>query len=165
MSNVLHFQGERAFFSRNTPARLQVLLDHALAADDVLSRERSLLNARKDWPNEPDAHISLYKFYFVEAQYQKAEAAVWSALKCAAAGIGCNRNYRRLSADSADWGKREGSERFYLFSLKALGVCRLRRGRVRAAYAVLKKLNELDAYDEIGGNAFFNIASSFFFED
>ena len=165
MTNVLQFKEPRAFFSRNTPERLQIILDKALSSDDLCEKESSLLNARNKWPGEPDSHISLYKFYFVDAQYNKAEAAVWAALRQASGIAGFNRNYRRLNSQSADWSKHEGAERFYLFSLKALGVCRLRRGRVLAAYSVLKKLCELDEYDEIGGSAYFKIASSFFNDD
>jgi Flp pilus assembly protein TadD len=51
--------------------------------------------------------------------------------------------------------------RVYLFSLKALGVVRLRRGRVADAERVLTKLLELDPQDEIGGRNFLDIATSF----
>ncbi|TVZ38831.1 hypothetical protein P886_3214 [Alteromonadaceae bacterium 2753L.S.0a.02] len=161
-TNVVAFRDERAFFSPTTPAHLQLVLDEALAAGDFAKREETLLTARSRWPDEPDTHISLYKFYFVAAEYAKAEAAVWGALKRAAELAGFNRNYRRLTPESADWSKRSGAERLYLFSLKALGVCRLRRGRVLAAHSVLNKLCELDVSDEIGGHSYFSIAASFF---
>lgn len=162
MASILAFRNERAYFSPTTPAQLQLLLDDALTAGNLTKREATLLRARERWPDEPDTHISLYKFYFIAAEYAKAEAAVWGALRQAAELAGFTKNYRRLTVDSADWSKRSGAERLYLFSLKALGVCRLRRGRVLAAYSVLKKLCELDASDEIGGHAYFDIAASFF---
>lgn len=164
-ASVLAFRDERAFFSPSTPAQLQLVLDQALASGDFPQREATLLKARLAWPDEPDTHIALYKFYFVAAEYNKAEAAVWGAMRQAAKLAGFDRNYRRLNNDSAAWHKKAGAERLYLFSLKALGVCRLRRGRVLAAYSVLKKLLELDTNDEIGGYAYFTIASSFFDED
>lgn len=161
MAEVLLFAGERAFFSEHTPHKLRYLLNRALCAATPDGVEALLLEARRRWPEEPDAHIGLYKFYFVRARYQDAEAAVWAALRAAAAAGGFDRNYRRLHPGSADWSQRQGGERLYLFSLKALGVIRLRRARVTQARCVLEKLLELDPVDEIGGGAFLQIARSF----
>lgn len=162
MAEVLQFRSDRAYFSQRPPEKLHRMLDIALEATDPATTEYTLVHARSRWPNEPDAHIALYKFYFVAAQYEKAERSVWVALKRAAAMGGFDRNYRRLTPASAEWEKRGGPERFYLFSMKALGVCRLRRGRVHMAYSVLQKLHELDISDEIGGAAYLQIAASFF---
>lgn len=161
MAEVLLFAPERAFFSDNTPQKLRYLLNHALCAATPDGVEALLLEARRRWPQEPDAHIGLYKFYFVSRRYQEAEAAVWMALREAAGVAGFDRNYRRLHAASADWSRRQGGERLYLFSLKALGVIRLRRAKVDMARCVLEKLLELDPVDEIGGGAFLQIARSF----
>ncbi|MCM2321029.1 hypothetical protein SAMN05216229_11110 [Geopseudomonas sagittaria] len=165
MAEVLLFASERAFFSERTPLKLRYLLNHALCAATPDGVEALLLEARRRWPEEPDAHIGLYKFYFVRARYQDAEAAVWAALRAAAAVAGFDRNYRRLHPGSADWSQRQGGERLYLFSLKALGVIRLRRARVAMARCVLEKLLELDPVDEIGGGAFLQIARSFSEDD
>lgn len=165
MAEVLLFAGDRAFFSERTPHKLRYLLNHALCAATPDGVEALLLEARRRWPEEPDAHIGLYKFYFVRARYQDAEAAVWAALRAAAAVAGFDRNYRRLHPDSADWSQRQGGERLYLFSLKALGVIRLRRAKVAMARCVLEKLLELDPVDEIGGGAFLQIARSFSEDD
>lgn len=161
MAEVLLFAPERAFFSASTPQKLRSLLNHALCAATPDGVEALLLEARRRWPQEPDAHIALYKFYFVSRRYAEAEAAVWLALREAAQLAGFDRNYRRLQPRSADWSRRQGAERLYLFSLKALGVIRLRRGRVAQARRVLEKLLELDPVDEIGGGAFLHIARSF----
>ncbi len=165
MSNLLQFSSESAYFSQSLPPSLKALLDKALQVKDTNKREDLLLQARENWVGQIDVHISLYKFYFVQARYDQAEAAVWASLVQAAKQIGCTRNYRRLSKKSADWQLKNGPERLYLFSLKALGVCRLRRGRVLAAKTVLAKLRELDTHDEIGGLAFYEIACSFFSDE
>lgn len=161
MAEVLPFGAARAFFSDTTPPKLRQLLNQALDSSDPQQTERCLLQARREWPDAPDAHISLYKFYFVARQYEQAEAAVWSALRSAASQLDVTRNYRRLTPASADWTQATGPERLYLFSLKALGVIRLRRARVFQARTVLSKLLELDPHDEIGGGAFWQIACSF----
>lgn len=162
MSEVLLFDSGRAFFSGDTPAALRYLLNNALCADDPQTIEALLLEARARWPEQPDAHIGLYKFYFVSRRYREAEAAVWLALRAAAQHGGFDRNYRRLHARSADWSRQQGPERLFLFSLKALGVIRLRREKVVQARCVLEKLHGLDPCDEIGGAAFLQIARSFF---
>lgn len=161
MAKVLPFTEERAFFSDQTPEPLRLLLNNALMSSNAGEVEPMLLEARQHWPLEPDTHIALYKFYFVNRRYAEAEIAVWRALRTAAALVGFDRNYRRLTKHSADWARHQGPERLYLFSLKALGVIRLRRGRILAARTVLEKLLELDPVDEIGGGAFLSIARSF----
>lgn len=161
MAEVLQLAPERAYFSERTPHRLRGLLDQALVAATPAGVEALLLEARRRWPQEPDAHIGLYKFYFVSQRYREAEAAVWQALREAAQGAGISRNYRRQHPASADWSQRQGPLRLYLFSLKALGVIRLRRGRVAQAERALAKLLQLDPNDEIGGGAFLQIARSF----
>lgn len=161
MADVLLFGSGRAFFSESPPQELRYLLNSALCAERPEAVEALLLEARRRWPEEPDAHIGLYKFYFIATRYAAAEAAVWAALRAAAAAAGFDRNYRRLGPGSADWSRRQGAERLYLFSLKALGVIRLRRARVEQARRVLEKLLELDPADEIGGGAFLHIARSF----
>jgi len=161
MGDVVLFSGDRSFFSDSAPEQLRYLINAAFCAPDAASMESLLLQARRHWPQEADAHIALYKFYFVSVRYHEAEAAVWQALRAAARRAGFNRNYRRLVCNSADWSRRTGPERFFLFSMKALGVIRLRRNKVIAARSVLEKLAELDPHDEIGGGAFLQIARAF----
>ncbi len=161
MGEVLLFDDGRSYFSANPPEALRYLLNSALASPAPEQTEALLLKARERWPDEADAHIALYKFYFVAARYPDAEATAWGALRKAAQLAGFTRNYRRLSQLSADWVQRGGPVRLYLFSMKALGVIRLRRGKVSAARRVLEKLLELDPTDEIGGGAFLQIARSF----
>ncbi|SMF28582.1 hypothetical protein SAMN02745866_01840 [Alteromonadaceae bacterium Bs31] len=147
---------ESVFFSPKPPMALGMVLEQARITENIERREVALLAARERWPHEPDSHIALYKFYFISGRYAKAEAAVWAVLRCAANLLGINRNYRLLSLKTApsraqggkvsviqagaiSWRKKYGPARLYLFSLKALGVCRLRRGRVLAAHCAFKK--------------------------
>jgi len=165
MGEVLLFADDRQYFSDNSPAPLRYVLMNALQAPELHTMENLLLQAREKWPNYADAHIALYKFYFVNKRYAEAERAVWNALRIAADEAGFTRNYRRLTPASSNWEIRHGPVRLYLFSLKALGVIRLRRAKVKLAKTVLQKLLELDPVDEIGGGAFLSIARSFDEED
>ncbi len=165
MAEIVLFDGGRDFFSSHAPQPLRYLLHSATLSENATQTETLLLEARSRWPFESDAHIALYKFYFVTGRYIEAERTVWRSLCAAATCAKITRNYRRLSAHSADWKTREGPTRWYLFNLKALGVVRLRRERAYEAQRVLQKLLELDPNDEIGGGAFLQIARAVTGED
>ncbi len=159
MAEVLLFDNGRSFFTGgDAPQPLRFLLHSATQSTDAATTERLLLEARERWPQHADGHLALYKFYFVAARYVDAERAVWRSLREAAALGGFHYRYRRLDRDSADWSRRDGAPRWYLFNLKALGVIRLRRARAAASQRVLEKLLELDPVDEIGGGSFLLIA-------
>jgi len=86
MGEVLLLEPERAFFSDRTPTGLRYLLNSARGLEHPAAVEALLLEARQRWREEPDAHVGLYKFYFLQARYAEAEAAVWEALR---RGPGC----------------------------------------------------------------------------
>ncbi len=159
-SELVYIDGRPRFFSDHTPDGLALLLLKADRAKTAEKRGELLRQAVSDWPNELDGYIALYKYYFRTAQYREAEKAVWATLREAARQGGVTRNYRRLTPESADWLNDKSVSRLYLFSLKALGVIRLRQGRIRLAECVLSKLLELDPQDEIGGSNFLQIARS-----
>lgn len=164
MSKILSFPSHRSpagslFFSGAPPEALSALLNRADMLVD--SAEPELLGAVAKWPESLDARIALYKFYFRRGRYEEAERAIWATLREAARQSGFRWNYRLLTSDSADWEDHQAPSRLYLFSLKALGVVRLRRGKTDAARRVLSKLLELDPHDGIGGGAFLSIAEEF----
>lgn len=117
MGEVLLLEPERAFFSDRTPTGLRYLLNSARGLEHPAAVEALLLEARQRWREEPDAHVGLYKFYILQARYAEAEAAVWEALRRAAACAGFSRNYRRLHPASADWQTRRGAERLSLIHI------------------------------------------------
>jgi tetratricopeptide (TPR) repeat protein len=158
---LAYIDGKPRFFSDHTPDSLALLLLKADRSKTIEQRGELLRQAVSDWPQELDGYIALYKYYFRTAQYREAEKAVWATLREAARQGGFTRNYRRLTTERADWLNDKSVSRLYLFSLKALGVIRLRRGRIRLAEKVLAKLLELDPQDEIGGSNFLLIARNF----
>ena len=160
MAEIIHFDNGRCFFSDKTPQALQNILNEAIHSRSPADTEQLLLDARNQWPLEPDAHIALYKFWFVQGQYRYSEKAVMRAIYCASKELRISHNYWTWTKDTADWSVRKGANRLALFSLKALGVVRLRSEKVMAAHKVLAKLAELDPTDEIGGGAFLQIALS-----
>lgn len=158
MDNIALLGGKPRYFSDNLPDALGVLLYQAASQSEPEVREKLLQDALGYCPDALDVHIALYKLYFRTARYREAECQVWRTLFEAARQGGFDRNYRRLHRNSAPWLEDHSVARLYLFSLKALGVIRLRRGRVQLAHRVLSKLLELDPNDEIGGGHFLGAA-------
>lgn len=165
MDNIALIDGQQRYFSDNLPDELGLILYQASTKADPLEKEQLLLTALDRWPESLDTYIALYKFYFRTARYQEAERQVWRTLKASARLGGFRWNYRLLKPDTAPWLEDQTIARLYLFSLKALGVIRLRRGRVILAHRVLSKLLELDVHDEIGGGNFHGIAVRFIEEE
>lgn len=165
MSKILSFtsrhEGGSLFFSGEPPEGLAPLSARGGVLNDNGAAESELLGVISRCPEALDAHIALYKFYFRRGRYVEAERAVWATLREAARQAGFRWNYRLIEPGSADWEDYRAPARLYLFSLKALGVVRLRRGKTAAARRVLSKLLELDPHDGIGGGAFLAIATEF----
>ncbi len=165
MENIAILEGKQRYFSDNLSDELGLVLYQAANQRDPLEKERLLLDAMQRWPEALDTYIALYKLYFRTARYEDAERQVWLTLTEAARQGGFRRNYRLLLKDSAPWLEDKSVARLYLFSLKALGVIRLRQAKVLRAQQVLSKLLELDPTDEIGGSNFLHIAERFIEEE
>jgi hypothetical protein len=170
-NNVRQLGGQQVFFSRDIPAALVSDLNQLLSADSKRpgqegfgftdELEARLVEIKTDWPDYVDPYFALFKFYFRAAKYRQAEITVWQAAKMLSQRKGFPLNYRLLNPGTVDWLKNDSDQRHFLFCLKALGVIRLRRGKVFLAKKVLTKLSELDPCDEIGGGNFLDIAASF----
>jgi tetratricopeptide (TPR) repeat protein len=129
--------------------------------EDAGAAGRWLEQAAAVDPNALAVYFARYKFHFYQNHLAEAETAAREGLAAAAAQGGFPADWRSLTRESASWQTRRGATRLYLFSLKALGVIRLRRGKVDNARRVLEKLLELDPGNEIGGEAFLQIARAF----
>lgn len=166
--------GDRPFFSQHLPAGLQLALNSVLAVsyqnrpqtsgstpivnEDLAQRIRQI---KQDWPDCIDPRIALFKLYFRAGNYLQAEREVWDAIGCLCASLGIRKNYRLMQPDQLAWLENDSEQRHLLFCLKALGVIRLRRGKVAMAKSVLTQLQALDPHDEIGGASYLHIAESF----
>ncbi len=160
MNNIALLKGDTCYFSDNTPRPVLIALNEITSDLSAESKEKKLLALISDWPNQLDIHIALYKLYFRTGRYTEAERQVWKTLNEAARQAGFSSRYNQLKPDTADWLGDHSIARLYLFSLKALGVIRLRRNKIKPAISVLSKLLELDPQDEIGGRNFLDIAES-----
>ena len=177
-SNKIHYlSGERQFFSQQLPAALSLELNQLLAEQfqdngvspltvkDSNTLESRFRNMQQQWPQCVDPRIALFKLYFRTGRYPEAEREVWAAMSLLSGRQAFTRNYRLLRPEATDWLCNDSDQRQFLFCMKALGVIRLRRGKILLAKKVLGKLAELDPYDEIGGGSYWQIAQSFDEED
>lgn len=171
--NIHFVTGARQFFSRRLPAALALELNQLVSAQ-FQDNERAPLatgsneqlelrfrQMQQQWPECIDPGIALFKLYFRTGRYFQAECEVWQTMALLSARQGFSRNYRRLQAVNRYWLENDSDQRQFLFCMKALGVIRLRRGKIFLALKVLGKLAELDPFDEIGGSSFWQIAQSF----
>lgn len=95
-------------------------------------------------------YFALYKFYFYKFRLDDAEKVALMGLKTAAHQGGFPAEWSHLSPLSANWSLADGPQHFYLFTLKALALIRLRLGKREESLALLEKLQELDPSDSVG---------------
>ncbi|MBI5752992.1 MAG: hypothetical protein HZA59_12760 [Hydrogenophilales bacterium] len=67
----------------------------------------------------------------IDAQLREAEHAALPGLKAAAQQGGFSGDWTQLDTTSAAWSRVDGTQHFYLFTLKALAFTRLRLDRFK----------------------------------
>lgn len=141
------------------PLALEQLLRQDLdVKDDWQQAEQLLQRARQALPGRLEILVALYKLYAYSNRFDEALEVIDEVLNTAATKMGFNPDWRYLHSDSASWQPATGAVRLYLYSLKASGFVRLRRGDVRVAFDVLSKLLELDPHDQVGGSVVYEMA-------
>jgi len=141
------------------PIMLQNLLRENLDVyRDIQRTERLLLEARALLPDRLEILIALYKMYAYSYRTEESLALVDEVLERAAAQGGFSADWRQLQRDSAHWSPAQGMARVYLYTLKARGFVLMRKGELPQAIEVLRKLEELDPEDQVGGSVVHQMA-------
>lgn len=140
-------------FAPDTPAELQSILSEAVVLyEDTERAEAALWRAFDLAPDRSEVYVALYKFYFYKNRIEEAEKVVHMALNKAAIQGGFWADWNDLTPASAQWSPAGPSERFFLYSLKALAFISLRQERSELAGEILAKLLELDPDDQVGAS-------------
>ena len=159
MSNVMPFYDDRVLFATDLPERVNAILQQAVAAyDDTRRAEDLLWQAQQLGPEQLAVYVALYKFYFYKNYLADAERVVLMALKQSAEQGGFDPDWRLLTPVSTDWSVGDGPQRYYLYSLKALGFIHLRLEDAVMGSAILQKLSQLDPEDQVGGSVLMDLA-------
>jgi len=116
--------------------------------------------ARDIDPDQLEVYVALYKFCFYSGYFDEAETVAFEALARAADTGGFAHDCTKLNASSTDWSRIDTPARLYLYSLKALGFIRLRKGDNAGANEVLNALARLDPDDQVGGSVIMTLAAS-----
>lgn len=158
MNAQLLFHKEEIYFGDNIPAEVkQVLLEATRVYPDLQATEDLLEKAHTMAPAQLEVYYARYKFYFYNKQLEKSEAVAREGLKQAAIQANFNPDWTVLDSSSANWEKPNDTERFYLYTLKALGFILMRQSRFAESETVLNKLKQLDYLDQVGGSVVMEI--------
>ena len=161
MSNVQLLAGDSVLFAPDMPANVNLVMQQAVAASaDPAQAESLLWEANKLDPEQLAVYVALYKFYFYKNRLLEANQVVELALSQSARLGGFDNDWRCLNEESTDWKRRDGPQRYYLYSLKALSFIRLRQGNHIEGKAVLQKLREIDPEDQVGASVLEDLASA-----
>ena len=144
---------ERVVFARGIDPKVNHCLQSAVACADDFERARAYLYQARDLdPDQLEVYVALYKFCFYRGHFNEAENIALEALARAADNGGFERDWTLLHESSTDWNDIDSPARLYLYSLKALGFIRLRKGDNAGAGEVLAMLARLDPQDQVGGS-------------
>jgi tetratricopeptide (TPR) repeat protein len=151
--SITPLRQDGVLFASDMPPEVDAILQEAVVLYDDTERAESMLwQAHEMAPERLEIYIALYKFYFYKNLLDRAEEVAHEALAKAARQCGCSADWTLLTPESAQWTPAGESERFYLYTLKALAFIALRRSEDDRAAAILKKLIELDPEDQVGGS-------------
>ncbi len=117
-----------------------------------------MLDTRKLIPQRLEISVALYKMYAYSNRFDASLELVHQVLTSAEEQGGFPPDWQILDSSSANWREARGAVRFYLYSMKAMGLVLLRKGEVDKAFDVLKKLCDLDPEDQVGGSVVYAMA-------
>lgn len=158
MSAQILFHGEEIHFGDNIPAEIRhVLMAATRVYPDLPATEALLEQAYRMAPEQLEVYYARYKFYFYNKRLADAEAVARAGLLEAAKQAGFTADWTLLDESSANWIQPNDTERFYLYTLKALGFITMRQERFDESAAVLQKLKQLDQMDHVGGSVVMDI--------
>jgi len=160
MKGQVLFQNEEIYFGDNIPAAVkQVLLEATRVYPDLEVTEVLLEKAHSMAPEQLEVYYARYKFYFYNKRLELAESIALEGLKQAALQAGFASDWLLLDESSSNWLNPNDTERFYLYTLKALGFIFMRQARLNESEIVLNKLKQLDQLDTVGGSVVMDILS------
>jgi len=162
VTSIAFFE-DRVWFGAAVPAAVNHYLQKAVEARtrNRYEAEKLLWEARAEDPTCLPVYFALYKFYANARRLEAAERAALLALAEASRQGGFPPDWRKLGREPQRWSLYDSAAGlFYLFSLKALGFIRLRRGHADKAKGVLDQLERLDPEDRCGGSVIRALASS-----
>lgn len=136
----------------------QLLREELNIAENWQHAEGLILQAIELMPDQLPLQVALYKLYAYSNRFDESLELINRVLNQAASQCGFDSDWQHLTGHTTNWSHVVGAKRLYLYSMKATGFVRLRRGDIDQAYAVLSKLLELDPQDQVGGSVVFEMA-------
>jgi tetratricopeptide (TPR) repeat protein len=158
MNNQVLFTNEEIYFGDNIPPEVKhVLLEATRVYPDLEKTESFLEQAYQMAPTQLEVYYARYKFYFYNKHLVQAEQVAREGLQQAARQAGFNPDWNELDETMANWVTPNDTERFYLYTLKALAFISMRQEQFREAENILNKLQQLDKTDQVGSSVVMDI--------
>ena len=158
MNGQVLFHNEEIYFGDNIPAEVKhVLLEATRVYPDLEKTEIFLEQAYQMAPTQLEVYYARYKFYFYNKRLVQAEQVAREGLQQAALQAGFAADWNELDEATANWGTPNDTERFYLYTLKALAFISMRQEKFNAAENILSKLSQLDKLDQVGSSVVMEI--------
>lgn len=145
--------GDEALYFDETPVPgTEALIAEAAALYGEPEAESRLLRAYFLAPEQLSVLVALYRYYFYQHRLEDTLIVAERAMTLSAERLGISSNWQALTPYTcAQAGSRHMALlRFYLLALKGTAVVQLRLGHLDEARARLKKLQSLDAKDQLG---------------
>lgn len=131
--------------------RLTALLAGAChARSDPATAERAVLQALALAPDNIEALLGAYRFYFYDHRWAEALPLAAEILVHMARRLNIPTDWNLVRRDDASFSAAEEAPSLYLQALVAWGYCNVRLGRIEEGCQALAKAAELDPRDRFG---------------
>jgi hypothetical protein len=139
---------------------MAVLADARLARSDPATAERAVMEALDLAPDDVEASLAAYRFYFynhrlVEALPQAATIVVQMARR-----LNIATDWRLVKAEDAEFSGLDEAPSLYLQALLAWGYGNVRLGELEEGCRALEKVVELDQRDRFGARRLLGVIAA-----
>ncbi len=162
-SNFLDLDIDSLYFDAPIPAQVEALIKQASECYGTAEAELLLLRAYLLASENLTVIVALYRYYYYQHRLDDALVIAQRALDVSGRSIYLAPDWRQITAHDVAGGafKSVGLVRFYLLSIKALGVVRLRLGDIDGGKEAIRKVCTLDPKDCLKTAAFLEMVEGF----
>lgn len=133
-----------------SPCIADILAGARQARSDPVTSEAAIRKALSQAPEDRDAHLAAYKFYFYNHRLAEALPHAAFLLAHSARHLNIPADWRDVKPEDASFAEAEAAPGLYLQALIAWGYCKVRTGALGEGSEALAKACALDPRDRFG---------------